>query len=233
MSLTAYTAGDVLDKVASLMNDTAKTVYTYAAVMPYLDMALDELQEYFQLNNIPVTTKTSALIDIPVGAFEINPPPNAAPNYPIDLVEIQSLWDRPDGDTQNFQLVKRVEFLPQNQFGQDISSPLCWTWEDQKIKFFVMNSAREFKIDYIRTLFATPLIDQAQKIGIINAKPFLYYRTASLCALFIGENESRASELNGFAVTSLDRITGINVKGKQGIVARRKPFMSSYKSRGY
>src|SRR3982751_5928426 len=100
---TTLTAALVMDRAASLMNDTAKTVFTYAAQLPYLNMAIDELQEYFQLCNIPVTNASSAAVIVPIGTTQINPvtgaPPNDAPNYPYDLVEIQGLYERLSGST--------------------------------------------------------------------------------------------------------------------------------------
>ena len=53
MSTTAdLTAAQVMDASASMLNDTAKTSYTYVAQIPYLNMALRELQEFFELNNV-------------------------------------------------------------------------------------------------------------------------------------------------------------------------------------
>ena len=59
------------------------------------------------------------------------------------------------------------------------------------------------------------------------------YRTAALCSSFIGENQSRADQLNIAASLAIDRMIEVNVKGGQGIVVRRRPFMAAYKSRGY
>ena len=51
---------EIVSSVASLMNDTAQTLYTNAAVLPYLNLALDDLQEIFQHNNVPVTNEMTA-----------------------------------------------------------------------------------------------------------------------------------------------------------------------------
>lgn len=214
---TSLTAAAVMDKSASLMNDSVKAVYTYDAQLPYLQMALDELVEFMQLNNIPVTDETSDVIQIPTGTTVVNPiqgyGDNTPPNYPANLVQIQQIWERLSGSSGPFV-------------------PLTWTWQDQRIKFTSTTNNREIKLDYIKSVFPDPLVEQSP-IGIINAKAFLYFRTASLCALFIGENPSRANELNGFAILAVDRLTGIETKGKQGMGVRRRPFNSGYKRRGY
>jgi len=236
-STTDLTAAQVMDRSASLMNDTAKTVYTYVAQLPYLNMAVDELQEIFELNNIPVTNQTqSPPITVAAGIIVINPligyPPNTAPNYPIDLVDIQGLYERLAGSTEPFIPMTQREFLPHSLDNLPTESLGYWIWQDQRIKFIGSSIAREVKIDYIKKIFPDELVSSSA-IGIINARGFLYYRTAALCSQFIGENSSRASELNTFATLALDRITGIGIKGKQAIMTRRRPFMATYKSRGF
>lgn len=236
MSSTSLTAANVMDKAASLMNDTLKTVYTYAAQLPYLNMALSELEEHFQLNNIPVTDQTSAPITVTAGITEITAFDGVGagdpPHYPQDLVEIQGLYERLAGSTDPFLPIVKKEFLPHYLDDQIVDSLLIWSWQDQKIKFVGATTDREVKIDYIKTLFPE-VTNQAAVIGVMNAKSFLQYRTAGLCTQFIGENASRAADLNTFAVMSLERVTGIGVKAKQAINTRRRPFMASYKRRSF
>lgn len=218
MGSTSLTAANVMDKAASLMNDTLRTVYTYAAQMPYLNMALSELDEHFQLNNIPVTDETSIVITIPVGTTEISAfdgiGAGVAPTYPQDLIEIQGIRERLSGSSDSY------------------SSFTNWTWESQKIKFTAFTTAREIILDYIKTIFPE-VTNQAAVIGVMNAKTFLFFRTAALCTQFIGENAQRATELNNFAVLALDRVTGIGTKAKQNKITRRRPFMASYKRRSF
>lgn len=225
-----------MDSSASLMNDTTKTVYTYVAQIPYLNMALAELQEHFQLNNISVTSQTSVPITVVVGIKSINPIDGVGaglpPNYPNDLVEIQGVYERSAGTTDPFiPLVKR-EFLPHPIDDIPTDSLQYWIWEDQKIKFIGALTAREVKLDYIKTLFPK-VTNEAAVLGVINAETFLFYRTAALCTYFIGENASRSTELNNYAILALDRVTGIGTKAKQSITTRRKPFMAAYKRRSF
>jgi len=228
---TDLTAANVLDRVASLMNDTAKTNYTYTAMLPYLNMATDELMEIFELYNIPVTNKSSAVIEVPAGSTAIIASEGSAPVYPLDLVEIQALYERLNGSTDPFIPVPQVEFLPHANDDITYTGITLWSWQEQKIKFNPPTTDREVKLDYVKRVLTEALTAEST-IGIINVKSFLYFRTASLCALFIGENPSRANELSGFAMLALDRTTGINIKGKQSMVTRRRPFMSAYKNRG-
>lgn len=239
MGSTSLTAANVMDKAASLMNDTAKTVYTYAAQMPYLNMALTELEEYFQLNNIPVTNQTSIPITIVVGKKNIRPfdgvgsdAGSGDPTYPQDLVEVQGIYERLAGSNDPFIPMTKREFLPHAIDDLPTESLQYWIWEDQIIKTVGALTNREVKLDYIKTLFPE-VTNQASLIGVMTAKSFLYYRTAALCTQFIGENETRATELNNFAVLAMDRVTGISSKARQSITTRRKPFMAAYKRRSF
>jgi hypothetical protein len=65
-------ATTVMDSAAALLNDQAKQQYTYLVQIPYLNMALSELKEYFELNNVPVTdTFTSTPITVASGAESV------------------------------------------------------------------------------------------------------------------------------------------------------------------
>lgn len=232
MATTSLTAALVMDRSASLMNDTAKTVYTYVAQLPYLNMAADELEEAFELNNIPITNETSAVINVDIGVVIIGPVGITIPFYPTNLIEIQQIWERLQGSTDPFIPMTRKEFLPHTLDDLPIDSLVYWIFQNQRIKFIGALTDREIKLDYIKALIPEELI-ATSSIGIINARSFLYFRTAALCSQFIGENKTRADELNNFAMLALDRSMGISTKGRQAITTRRRPFMAAYKSRGF
>lgn len=223
-----------MDASAALMNDAAKTQYTYAAQLPYLRIAIKELQEVFEQNNIPVTNESSpAVIQVDAGVTEIGfVGVTSAPNLPSDLVDIQRLWYSPRDQELWLPMTKR-NFLPHYLEGQEISPLSYYTWQGQKIEILPSTTDNDIKLDYIKSLFPTSIVDQNTNIGIINAQTFLEYRTGALCAQFIGENKSRADELNVFASMAMDRATGIGTKGAQAIPIRRRPFRANYKRRGY
>lgn len=236
MSTTSLVASSVMDLSASLMNDTARTVYTYTAQLPYLRMALNELQEEFELNNIPVTNVTSAAVTVLTGVTAISPidgiGAGPAPNYPDNLIEIQQLWERLSGSSEPYIPVTQMEFLPHNLDDLSTSEIQYWAFKEQRITFVAASTDRQVKIDYVARLFSDN-INENSLIGVINAESFLMYRTAALCSRFIGENPDRANDLNTFAELSRDRAVGISTKGRQSSPARRRPFMASYKRRTF
>lgn len=219
--------------VAALLNDTAQTIYTDAAILPYLNMASGDLQEHFQQNNIPVTNRvSSAPITVKAGVTAIGF--GTTPSLPGDLVEIQELYERPVGIIPWIPMTKK-EFLPQELIDQQINQLLLWAWVNQEIQLIPATADNELRLDYIANIFNTELtIDDIDvRLGVVNVKQYLGYRTAALCSMFIGENETRASALDGLADTALERELGIPTKGRQAISTRRQPFMGSYRRRSF
>lgn len=225
------TPAEIIDMVASLQNDTAQSVYNDAACLPYLNMALDALQEEFELNNVPVTNEKSAVLTVPALTTVIGF--TTIPALPSDLIEIQQLWESPTGQETWIPVDKR-EFIPQYLTAPPISQFLIWAWMNQEIRLPQANAINDLKIDYIKKLFNTPLsiADINVDLEIINSKQYLGYKTAALCSMFIGENETRAAALNGEAGAALDRTIGISTKGRQAITTRRRPFRAGYKRQG-
>jgi len=226
------TYADVTAMVASLMNDTARAVYTNTAILPYLNMALDELQEIFEHNNVPKTNTTSAVITVPAGDTQVPFRTSPDPKLPTDLIEIQQLWEAPE-DQEQFIPMQRVEFLGHFDENLELNQFLVWAWMGQAIRLHPANQDIDLKIDYVANIFSPLVIGNiATDLPLVNSKTYLGYHTAALCAMFIGENQSRSESLEALAQEALARTLGINTKGRQGIVTRRRPFRSSYKNRG-
>jgi acetylglutamate synthase len=231
MGVSDLTAAQVMSKSASLMNDTAMQVYTYTASLPYLQIALQELQEYFQLHSISTIENTSAVITVPSGTTEVGYNAIAPiPSLPSDMVEPAEVWARQTG-TGSYSPLTRRDFIAPSLASVPVSSFSIYVWQDQKIKLPPSNQSNDLKIQYNRELF-TNIVDSNSFINVINARTFLEFRTAALLAQFIERNESSASALNNYAGLALDRATGIQTRGKQRIMTRRRPFRSGYKRSG-
>lgn len=222
-------ASTVMDLVAGLMNDSAKTTYTYAAQLPYLNMALLELREKFELNNIPVTETSSEEIDMAAGETEIEFGNLVGPSLPDDLVEPQQLWEKNTGIDPYIPMTK-LDYLPHYLAGAPTNQFIYWVWQEQKIKMLPSTANNTIKIDYIKQLFME-VVDENTPINVINAQSFLQYRTAGLCSEFIERNKPSADAQNAYAMLAMDRALGIGVKGKQAIQTRRRPFRQAWKRR--
>lgn len=219
-------AGDIFNDSAALLNDVAKDVFDNNVQMPYLNIALAELQEMCELNNIPITNETSASIKVLAGtATKIS-----GASLPSGLVEVQELHERTWGSSESYVPMTRCnDYLPKlTTLSQFLT---YWAWMEQEIRFIGSTSDREVLIDYIQSIFTT-VTTANTTIAMINSRTFLGYRTAGLCARFKFENATRADQLDAMALAAIDRSLGISVKGKQSIVARRRPFMFGVKTRG-
>jgi len=226
-------SGTVMDSAASLQNDSAKASYTYAAQVPYLNMALLELQELFELNEVPVVDTVSAVMTVPAAVTSIGFSPAVpivgTPYLPSNLIEPQTLWERQSG-TNSYVPMTIVDSLPKNLEGIQVSQFIWYTWQSQEIRFLSSGQINQIKMDYIRNLF-TPitLLTGLEELYIINGQSFLQFRLGGLLAEFVGENQTRADKLNGFAALAIDRALGIGTKGRQAITTRRRPFRNNFK----
>lgn len=226
-------ASDVMDAAASAMNDTARTQYSYTVQIPYLNMALRELQEIFELNNIPVTDSRSAVINVPSGTTEIGfsptPPIANTPYLPDDLIEPKLLWERLEGVNPYIPMTK-VDVLPLTLAGVEISQFIVYVWQEQKIKVLSANQDNDIRMDYTRSLFTT-ITSSSTVLNILNSQTFLSFRTAGLMCEMITRDEMGAARHNNNAGLGLDRVVGIGTKGRQNIIIRHRPFRSAYKRR--
>jgi len=230
MSTTSLTAGEVMDWVAALMNDAAKSSYTYVAVLPYLNMAIDELLEELERHNVPVTNETASYITVTAGITKITPVESAdLPHYPSDLLEVRALSERLAGSSDSFVLMSHLDFL---NYRTPMTGLLNYQWTGQEIRFNAANTDRELKLDYVRELISA-CENESSLIGIIGVKSYLAYKAASFCAKYVAENATRAQMLMQDAEGCMDNILGISSKGRQNIQTRRRPFRAAYKYRGW
>lgn len=229
MATVDLTAGQVMNGAAALLNDSARVIYNYTAQLPYLNMALQELQEEFERHSVATTQKTSAVIQMNAGQTEIVFNGVGVPSLPSDLIEPAELWERPRGIDPWIPMTKK-EYLPHDLAGTPISSFIYYVWQENKIIVMPATADNDIKMDYVRDLFTVADSD-ATIINVINGKTFLQYRTAGLIAELIQRDTTAADALNANAALAANRSLGITVKGKQNIATRRRAFRSGYKRR--
>lgn len=220
----------ILQQSAALLNDTAMTIFNFTNQLPYFRLAYNEMEELLELNNIPISNKSVANIVIGLGMTDIGGP--TGPPLPLELIEIQELFEKTNGTSENFVPMDRVDFLP--NLDVPTQSLNYYTFNQQFIEFLSVGatSVRLIRINYVAANLPN-IVDEKTNVPIFNGKTFLAYRTAALCANYIGENETRATYLNGEAQLAIDRFLGINTKSRQNMPARRRPFRAAWKRRGW
>jgi len=217
----------IFDGSRALLNDQQNAVFTNAVQLEYFKIAYEEIRQDCEDHNIPITNKTTTAIYIPQGTKDIGGP--TGPALPNDLVEVLECWEVPANTNNNYMLMRRLNFLPKTVI---LTSYLeVYTWAEQYVHFLGANTDVNVKLDYVATGMPD-ITDENSIIKLINAINFLKYKTAALCAMFIGENETRAEVLQQSALAAKDVLLSILVKNSQGIQTRMRPFMAAYKLRG-
>lgn len=223
-----YNVSAIFDGAAALLNDRAKTSFTNDAMSEYFKIAYQELRQELEENNVQTVNSTSEIIAVEAGVDNIGG--DGGPALPIDMVDPMTLWERTTDTENEFMEMKRFQFLPKSV----VQTAWLQYWSFQKgvIKLIGSTSDLDVKIDYV----CDPLrnfVNENTQIVVVNTENFLKFRTAALCANFIGENPERAALLDAMAVPAKETMTNIVVKSMQSIFTRRRPFRAGAKSSGY
>lgn len=241
MSTVNLTVQQVINFSSARLNDVNQSLYSNAVQLPFVNIALAELQEIYEANNIPVTDTTSAIIEIDAndpdvsivnGVMSIVFPPDpliiGVPYLPDNLIEIKVLWESPR-DLNQWTPMTRLDYLPQYQVGVQINQFLYYQWATNELKLIAANADNDIKIDYIRNLF-TEIEDVDDDLLVQNSLSYLGNRVAALISSDLMEDLERSNRLYNDAIGGLDRALTIPTKGRQRILTRRRPFRSGYKS---
>lgn len=219
-------ASEVMDQSASLLNDQAKATFTYTNMLPYLSMANDEAIIKLANNGVSPLKQTSAVATINVGT--------ALFPLPADLLLPESLLE------SDYPVTSPVLYVPMKEckdLPEEAASSLLrfWAYRNLQLQIGPANSAgaltiRSVKLYYTRVL--TALTASGSVVEIAISKTFLSQRTASLSARYIGENDSRADELDVICLGqnkdgengSLGELVNLFTRNLQGVGVRRKGF---------
>ena len=221
-------AGDIFTNTRALLNDALADVYTDDVLLPYLRMAIVDLRLECEDNNIPYTNTTSSAITIPAGTTGIGGPDQ--PALPSDLIEIVEMYERISGTSNDYMLMGRRRFEPKTEYQTTFLQ--VFTWQNQRVHFIGATTDIEVKIDYISQNIGD-VTDKNTLILIYNSCAFLWFRTAAFAAFYIMENKTRSDECNAEAARCIETMEAIAQKSEQGMPVRRRPFMQSYRRRGW
>lgn len=204
------TAQDVMVEAQGLLNDAAGIFYSLDSLLPYLNRAYRELQDYYNLHGLKTTVTTATLVTVPANALSLqNPPP--------DLLRPLHLAERTPGTSEQFTDMDERSWEPDETPTNHLR---IWTWREETIFFVGATADREIRIRYVKGLSA--LSGPGSFVGITNSKLVLASRTASLGARYIGENPTRADELDSETGRALDRLIVTAIRQNQGLPARRR-----------
>jgi hypothetical protein len=204
------TAQDVMVESQGLLNDAAGIFYTLDSLLPYLNKAYRELQDYYNLHGLKTTVTTASLITVPANTVQLT-------TIPVDMLRPLHLAERTPGTVEQFTDMDERSWEPDETQTNHLR---VWTWREETIFFVGATADREIRIRFVKGLAA--MSGPGSFVGITNAKLVLASRTAALAARYIGENPTRADELDTETMRALDRLIVTAIRQNQGLPARRR-----------
>lgn len=203
---------DVLAQARVLLNDATGKLYTEPELIPYYNLAQNELQSELELMGAQFLKDTAARITVPAGTTVL-----AAP---ADLVEPITLFEGSEGaQVENFIEMEELQFLP--LLPQEVELRY-WVFQDEGIEFLGSTANRDVIVRYRKGL--TPAVAGADLIEYPKGANFLAYETAALTAAYAGENPTRSAKLDGKAAYNLSLVKRKIARDQQSLPVRRKPF---------
>lgn len=210
------TAGTVMTRAAVHLNDAAQLVYSSAVLLPFLNMALDELEEEMGVFELSPLKKTSIVIDVPAESASL-------PQMPSDFVEAISLYERPLDSSENWAEVREVADIALNYTVQPQESIVQWTIRNATLKINPPSADREVMLEYVGGL--TPATATATAIDIESSRRFLALVTARNAARDAGNSPRKADSFEPDIARARDRLVRRMQKNSQASLgARRLPY---------
>lgn len=211
-----YTAGNVMDDASALLNDAPQQLYNYTVQLPFLKMAMRDLDQELTLNGNPINLIAETAIPLPVGDVALALPTNFF--LPISLME--------KGASDQFYspMIEKADIETLQLSQTDVLG--YWDFRHNDINLLGATTIRTVKLIYWRQL--DEIIDEDSLAEVGGGRNVLAFRTAAMCAQYIGGNMERANGLNTDAGTSLDHILSLGTKNNQGKRVRRKAFRPGY-----
>lgn len=211
-----YTASEVMDDAAVLLNDAAQTLYNYTVQLPFIKMVMRDLEQELQLAGSSLDIIDETAIAVGIG--------DTALALPANFFMPLSLQEKGAADTTYSPMFEKRSLVDLRlTAGKTLQ---YWDFSHNSVQFIGATEARTVKMTYYRLL--TEIVDEDSLPDVIGARNLLAYRTAAMCAQYIGRDLDRATLLNSDAAASLERLTALTVKNNQGLRTRRRPFRIKY-----
>lgn len=208
----ALLASEVMDRSRAVLNDIAQDLYTNEILLPYLKIANDDLSDELVDNGSTVSKEVTA--DIPLAAG------NKQLVLPDDMIVPIELFEKDKGQSDDYyKFVWQRPFLPNGTPGNEL---LIWTWREQNCNFIGSKLEKVIRIRYYRLI--TQIAGENSNIELTHAMNYLSYHTAALAAEHVGQNRTKAIDLEGQAIQKLNKLLKKEVKQNQTKPVRRLPF---------
>ena len=205
-------SSDVFTRTRAVLNDSAIDLYTDDALLPYLQIANDDLSDELVDNGSTVQKEVTA--DIPLGSGVTQP---AIPSNMIVPIE---MYEKDQGqDDSYYRYMRQRDILPNTTPANELG---VWAWREQTIVLIGSLLNKVLRVRYYRLV--TSIVGPNSSIELTHALNYLAYHTAALASEHIGQNRTKAIDLESEAIRKLNKLLKKEVKQSQGNPTRRRPF---------
>lgn len=211
----SYTVGTIFGKVRGLLNDNNDKLFHDDTQLPYIKIAQQEFEQELLLAECQVTCMAEAEITVPASSDYTELTLPASFFLPISLQEkgAADTFYNPMTEVGN---IRKPDRLPR-------TTRLCvWDFRHNCINLVGATQDQTVQLNYWRVL--PPPESEATPEYVMGGENSLAFRTAALCAFYIGKDKVRSDDLNAEAINARDLLTSLYTKNKQGVRRRRKPF---------
>lgn len=210
------TAGTVMTRAAAHLNDANQLVYTSGVLLPFLNMALDELEEELAVFELSPLIEDSITIDVDIDD-------EVLPQMPVDFVEAITLLERPRDSTDRWVEVKEAKDIDENLGVNKVDTIIQWTARNVSIEINPPQTDREVLLKYIRGLVAASSAGTAVDIEL--SRRLLALLTARNAARDLGNSPGKADTYEKDISRARDRLTRRLQKNNQSVMGvRRLPY---------
>lgn len=212
-----FLASDVMDDAANIyLNDTAKAIYTYAALLPMVSRANRELEKLLVIHGAPQQRMQSSAISVAANSLTLT--------LPSDFLVPIRLFERNQGGAVGdwAPMFERI-WTPENYV--PTSSNTYWNFNNNNINFPGATVNKEVLLEYERVLAV--ISGQNSPEDSIIIRDYLGARVAEQAARYIGMNSNFADEIMQRDVAKAeDDLLRIIVLNQQAVGQRRTKFTS-------
>lgn len=207
------TSGSVMLRASAHLNDANQLVYNSTILLPYFNMAVDELQEELGVHAIVEMDKSSIII-------LVDPNDVVLDQLPLDFMEAIRLIERSRGSQDSWREITEVRAIDPNLKSTTIDQ---WTERSSSILINSPSTGREVMLEYLASM--TIAEGEDGPINIETSRRLLALLTARNAARDAGNSASKANTYESDISRARDRLVRRLQNKSQTIMGvRRMPF---------
>lgn len=214
---SAKTASYITTQAQSLLNDAIGDYWNFTLLLPFLQLAFQDLSQALELNQITITEEIEVILNLQPNVQVIGF--GTIPSLPSNFIQPVFLWERLSGQINAYW----IEMTQVDEPPNDIQTTLLgyWWWDGIQINLLGSTIAEDIKLKFQGGLYIPQITtDYIQPSG---SELYLINRTAYYAADSI-EWESKANSCAQRAEVALAKFLSIQIQGQASLPVRRRGY---------